>query len=145
MAWGGGESESMMATVATAIETLYAEPFPSHAVLCDYILHELPKRNGEITPSDAMEWWAELGVDNHARLHHIFDSKGDHAVVRAVGEEFHSVLGMQTMQAMFYVYFHFVNKRCVDLGLTFEQTRELLNTEAKVLGWKWDGVGEWRA
>ena len=52
---------------------------------------------------------------------------------------------MQTMKAMFYVYFHFVNKCCVELGLTFEQTRELLYTEAKVLDRKWDGVGEWRA
>ena len=135
----------MMATTATATETLYAEPFPSHAELCEYILHELPKRNGAITPSTAMLWWSELGLDNHARLKRVFDSKGDPAVIHAVGEEFHSALGMVTMQAMGYVYSHFVAKRCIDLGLTSDQTFELLFTEAKVLERQWDGVGLWRA
>lgn len=130
----------------TVKEEAYKEPFPSHDALCQYILHELPSRNDQhVSQKRTMEWCAELGIDNHARLKRIFDSRADASVIRQVGEEIHAAGGMQAMQAMFYVYDHFMGKRGFDLELTKEQWHDLMYTEAKVLVRKWDGVGEWCA
>ena len=52
---------------------------------------------------------------------------------------------MVIMQAMLYIYFHFIATRAGELDLTREQMYDMIHTEAKVLERKWDGVGEWRA
>ena len=129
----------------TAIDAMYAAPFPAYDALAEYVLHELPQRNKAIDQTSALMWWSELGFDNHERLERVFTSKGEPSVMRAVGAEIDAQGGKQAMVAMFYVYLHFVAGRAFDLGLTPEQAADAVELIAKPLEFAWDGIGEWMA
>ena len=118
----------MMHGPMTATDAVYATPFPSHKELCDFVLYELPKRAKNIP---YVMWYSELGYDNHAQLQRIFDSKCDPKVAKEAGEEINNFGGMQAMQAMYYVYCHFIGERCKDLGLDHDQWAEVFSAEAQ--------------
>ena len=62
----------------SAVDTLYATPFPTHEALEHFVLYELPtRRPGLLT----LMWNAELGANTHAHLQRIFDSRMDPTVV----------------------------------------------------------------
>ena len=132
-----------MPTCMTAVDALYAEPFPAYDVLADFVLHELPRRNEDVNHSSAMMMWGELGEDNHSRLERVFKSKGDLAEMRTVGAEIDATGGMQAMLAMFDVYFHFVVDLARELGLTEEQAEDAVKQIAMPLECAWNGIGVW--
>lgn len=134
-----------MVTCMTAVDAMYAVPFPAYDALAEYVLYELPQRNKAIDQTSTMMWWSELGFNNHERLERVFTSKGKPSVVRAVGTEIDAQGGKQAMVAMFYVYLHFVAGRAFDLGLTPEQVRDAVARMTTPLELAWDGIGEWMA
>ena len=132
----------MTALPLTATNTLYETPFPTLEELENFLLVDLPARCPQQN-LPTMEWYAELGANNHALLKRIFDSRVDPTVVREAGEAIYERGGMQTMQANFYIYCHFIGERLKDMGVTSEQFAELHSVHARKIELLWDGIGEW--
>ena len=126
----------------SAVDTLYATPFPPHEALEHFVLYELPtRRPGLLT----LMWNAELGANTHAHLQRIFDSRMDPTVVKLAGEAINERGGMQAMQANFYIYCHLIGERLKDMGVTDHQWSEIHHAHAKGIEDLWDGVGAWVA
>ena len=119
----------------TAVDALYAMPFPTYDELSELILN-LPQQR-------AYQWVGELGPNNHLLLKRIFDSKLDKNVVREVGGKINERGGMAAMSANFYMYCHFVGARLKGMGVTEEQWHELHYAHARHIEALWDGVGQW--
>ena len=124
----------------TATDALYATPFPTLQELENFVLVDLPTRNPQQN-LPTMEWYAELGANNHALLKRIFDSRVDRAAVREVGEAIHERGGMKAMRANFYIYNHFIGERLKDMGVTYEQFAELFFEHACKIDFIWKSSG----
>ena len=125
----------------TAVDTLYATKFPTCDELENFVLYGLPPRI-QATNSH-MEWYAELGPNNHANLQRIFESRLDPEVAREVGENINEQGGKQAMVANFYVYCHFVGERLKYMDVTHDQFAEIHYVHAKMLEKHWNGIGDW--
>ena len=106
------------------------------------MLRDLENRNPQQN-LPTMQWYAELGANNHALLKRIFDSRVDPTVVREAGEAIYERGGMQTMQANFFIYCHFIGERLNDMCVTSEQFAELHYPHARKIERLWHGIGEW--
>ena len=126
----------------SAVDALYAMPFPTHEALEHFVLHELPTRTRDLP---TLMWNAELGANNHAHLQRIFDSRMDPTVAKEAGKAINERGGMQAMQANFYIYCHLIGERLKDMGVTPDQWAEMVFDHAKEIEFLWHGVGEWRA
>ena len=126
----------------SAIDTLYATPFPTYEALEHFVIHELPTRSPGLP---TLMWSAELDASNHEHLKRIFDSRMDPTVVREVGEAINERGGMQAMRANFYIYCHLIGVRLKDLGVTRHQWAEIHFEHAKDIEYLWHEVGAWRA
>ena len=129
----------------TMADAVYAEPFPSRTALMADLHFRLPVYNTSISLHQATEWTTELSTENYKHLKDIFDSRATPAAIRQAGAAINETGGFRAMQAMFYVYYHFINTRCVEVGLTREQHLEVLSSEAKDIEYEWHGIGDWRA
>ena len=125
----------------TAIDALYATPFPTLSGTEDFVL-KLPSTCNNVSTMTALDWNAELGPNNHALLARIFDSRVDRATVREVGQLISERGGLQAMRACFYIYCHIIGARLKDMGLTEQQWSELFFSQAKIIEYFWDWVGE---
>ena len=126
----------------SAVDTLYATPFPTHEALEHFLLYELQtRRPGLLT----LMWNAELGANTHAHLQRIFDSRMDPTVVKLAGEAINERGGMQAMQANFYIYCHLIGERLKNMGVTSDQWADIYGEHAKKVEFLWHEIGEWRA
>ena len=132
-----------MTQPATAIDTFYGTPFPTYDEFDKFVMYDLQARNPQ-QGLPTMNWWCELGPNNHAHLKRIFESRVDPTVVRNAGIEIDERGGMQAMVANFYMYCHFVGERLKDMGVTGEQFGKLHRNHAKCIEELWDGIGGWR-
>ena len=85
----------------TLEDTIYAMPFPSHEEVCDFIL-KLPEKCPGIEMSDAMGFYAEMGVKQYNGMKKIFETKGDPAITKEVGQMLYDTF--QDKRQMYAVY-----------------------------------------
>ena len=92
----------------TLEDTIYAMPFPSHEEVCDFIL-KLPEKCPGIEVSDAMGFYAEMGVKQYNGMKKIFETKGDPAITKEVGQMLYDTFqDKRQMYAVYYTYFHLI-------------------------------------
>ena len=132
-----------MSTAKTLVDTIYAKPFPSHTQVCDFIL-SLPDR-GVISKSDAVMWYAEMGIRQYNGMKKIFESKGDATIIKDVGQMCYDTFeDTRQMQAVYYVYMHIVKDMAHEFAAANpDETRAAIYHIAKhPLDWHWHGIGD---
>lgn len=114
----------------TLRDTIYSQYFPSYDELDAFAMKK------------SLMWQAELSVANYELLKLLYDSRGDRAVMRQVGQAL--AYSFQVMQAMFYIYDHYMGNRVKELNVTRNQWTDFMYKDVKRLTYEWDEIGEWR-
>ena len=128
-------------TCKTLKDAVYDKPFLPYYLMNDWIL-SIPKRNKNIQPYNVMTWMAEYGYDQHRHLVLLHEGRGDK--VQLAKDLGNSCNCLEQMQAVFYIYFHMINERCVEAGANYEQTWDLIYEIVKEpLEENWVGIHGW--
>ena len=127
----------------TLTETIYAKTFPTHQEVCDFIL-KLPEKCPGIEKSDAIQFYAEMGVKQYNGMKSIFETKGDAKITRAVGQLLYNTFqDKRQMWAVYYTYFHLIAHLTKANNPTNDQLIDTIYEIAKIpLETNWDGIGD---
>ena len=127
----------------TLTDTIYAMPFLSHKEVCDFIL-TLPEKCPGIKVGDAMGFYAEMGVKQYNGMKKIFESKGDAAITKKVGQMLYDTFqDKRQMYAVYYTYFHLIADMTQAHSPKNEQLYDTIYEIAKYpLETNWHGIGD---
>ena len=127
----------------TLEDTIYAMPFPSHEQVCDFIL-KLPEKCPGIEVSDAMGFYAEMGVKQYNGMKKIFETKGDPAITKEVGQMLYDTFqDKRQMYAVYYTYFHLIADMTRAHSPEKDQLYDTIYEIAKYpLETNWNGIGD---
>ena len=145
----GAVTEAVINTVKkmsgpkTLKDTIYAMLFPSHEQVCDFIL-KLPEKTGVFEVSDAMGFYAEMGVKQYNGMKKIFETKGDPAITKEVGQMLYDTFqDKRQMYAVYYTYFHLIADMIQSHSPEKDQLYDTIYEIAKYpLETNWNGIGD---
>ena len=101
--------------------------FPSYKEVIGSLLSTV--KEGGVLSGYEFYWMSEYGEYQHELCSRICEDWGDEDTIRKIGVDIDGRGGIVTLQACFYVMFHFCNQN---------------PTDVKCLKYIWHGVGEWR-
>ena len=127
----------------TLEDTIYAMPFPSHEEVCDFIL-KLPEKCPGIEVSDAWELYAEMGDEQYNAMKNFFETKGDPAITKEVGQMLYGTFqDKRQMLPVYYTYFHLITNMTREHSPEKEQLYDTIYKIATYpLKTNWHGIGD---